>query len=80
MFEKYLQKALSKAEYKLLDNAEWFVSIPGFDGVWASGVNVEETRSELIEVLEDWLLLKLKDNELIPFFESNYAESPKEFA
>ncbi len=69
MFENYLSKVLQKAEYKLLDDGNWFASVPGFEGVWANGKTVEETRNELIEVLEDWLILKLKDNEKVPFFE-----------
>lgn len=80
MFDRYLHKALSRAEYKILENGEWFVSIPNFDGVWASGSNVEETRNELIEVLEEWLLLKLKDNDLIPFFDSLEITEEKELA
>jgi len=78
MFDRYLQKALNRAEYKILENGEWFVSIPGFDGVWANGEHVEETRNELIEVLEEWLLLKLKDNDLIPFFDSLEITEEKE--
>jgi predicted RNase H-like HicB family nuclease len=79
MFDRYLQKALIRADYKVLENGEWFVSIPGFDGVWANGESVEETRNELIEVLEEWLLLKLKDNDLIPFFDSLEITEEKEF-
>ena len=69
MFENYLSKVLQKAEYKLLEDSSWFASVPGFEGVWANGKTVEETRKELIEVLEDWLILKLKDSEKVPFFE-----------
>ena len=69
MFDNYLSKVLQKAEYKLLDDGNWFASVPGFEGVWANGKTVEETRNELIEVIEDWLILKLKDNEKVPFFE-----------
>lgn len=79
MYDRYLQKALIRADYKVLDNGEWFVSIPGFDGVWANGESVEETRNELIEVLEEWLLLKLKDNDLIPFFDSLEITEEREF-
>lgn len=53
------------AKYKQLDDGNWFASISGFDGVWASCETVEETRNELIEVLEEWLVLKFKDNEEI---------------
>ena len=80
MFEKYLQNALNKAEYKLLDTGEWYASIAGYEGVWAEGDSIENTRRELIEVLEEWLILKFKDNDPIPFFDSFEPEIEKEFA
>jgi hypothetical protein len=58
MLLEYTQKALEKAEYKKLDDGTWFAEIPGFEGVWANGNTVEECRTELLEVLEEWLILK----------------------
>jgi predicted RNase H-like HicB family nuclease len=34
--------------------------------VWANGNTVEESRKELISVLEEWLVLKLRDRDPIP--------------
>lgn len=58
--------ALRAARYKTLDDGSWFADIPGFEGVWASGDTVEECRSELREVLEEWLVLKIRDNDPLP--------------
>ncbi|MEK7822127.1 MAG: type II toxin-antitoxin system HicB family antitoxin, partial [Planctomycetota bacterium] len=58
MLVEYIQGALEKAEYKKLDDGSWFAEIPGFEGVWANGKTVEECRKELVEVLEEWLILK----------------------
>jgi len=69
MFLTYIQKALEKAEYKRLDNGTWFAEIPGFEGVWANRGTVEECRQELSEVLEEWLILKLRDGDPIPSLE-----------
>ena len=69
MLFEYIQKALRKAEYKLLDNGTWFAEIPGFEGVWANGQTVEECRMELQEVLEEWLVLKIRDRDPIPEIE-----------
>ncbi len=69
MFQEYVNKMLLKAEYKILEDGNWFASIDGCQGVWASCPTVEATRSELIEVLEEWLVLKLKSHDKIPFFE-----------
>ena len=66
MLIEYTQKALEKAKYKVLENGTWFAEIPGFEGVWANGHTVEQCRKELLEVLEEWLILKLIDNDPIP--------------
>ncbi len=66
MFTEYVQGALEKAEYKKLDDGTWFAEIPGFEGVWANAKSVEECRKELVEVLEEWLVLKLRDEDPIP--------------
>jgi len=69
MLLEYTQKALEKAEYKKLDDGTWFAEIPGFEGVWANGNTVEECRTELLKVLEEWLILKLRDNDPVPEIE-----------
>lgn len=66
MLLEYIQATLEKAEYKQLDNNTWFAEVPGFEGVWANGKTVENCRKELVEVLEDWLLLKLRDGDPVP--------------
>ncbi|HHT9132447.1 MAG TPA: type II toxin-antitoxin system HicB family antitoxin [Candidatus Tripitaka californicus] len=66
MLVEYIQGALEKAEYKKLDDGNWFAEIPGFEGVWADGKTVEECRKELVEVLEEWVILKLRDKDPIP--------------
>ncbi len=66
MLFEYTQKALGKAEYRKLDDETWFAEIPGFEGVWANAKSVEECRRELLEVLDEWLILKLRDRDPIP--------------
>jgi len=66
MIIEYCQKAIEKAEYKKLEDGTWFSEIPGFRGVWANGKSVEECRKELITVLEEWVVLKLRDKDTIP--------------
>ena len=69
MLFEYIQKALRKAEFKLLDNGTWFAEIPGFEGVLANAQPVEECRIELQEVLEEWLVLKIRYRDPIPEIE-----------
>lgn len=66
MILEYCQKAIERAEYKKLDDGSWFAEIPGFQGVWADGDTVERCRNELFTVLEEWLLLKVRDGDIIP--------------
>ena len=69
MLTEYIQKALEKAHYKVLEDGTWFAEIPGFQGVWANANTVEECRHELMEVLEEWLVLKIGDRDPIPEIE-----------
>jgi predicted RNase H-like HicB family nuclease len=66
MLVQYCTEALKQAVYKQLEDASWFVEIPGFQGVWANAESVEATREELFEVLQEWLVLKLKDGDVLP--------------
>lgn len=66
MLVEYIQASIEKAEYKRLEDGSWFADIPGFEGVWANGKTVEECRKEMVEVLEEWILLKIKDKDHIP--------------
>ena len=69
MLQQYIQKALEKAQYKLLEDGTWFAEVPGFQGAWANAKSVEECRQELIEVMEEWLILKIRDRDPIPEIE-----------
>ena len=66
MLIQYIQGALEGAEYKRLEDGTWFAEIPDFEGVWANGQTVEQCRKELMEVLEEWLVLKIRDKDPIP--------------
>ena len=69
MLNEFIVKKLRSARYKLLKDGSYFGAIPGFSGVWANARNLEDCRMELREVLEDWLLLKVRDHERIPGFQ-----------
>jgi len=66
MLSQYMSRALERVTYKQLDDRTWFAEILGFTGVWANAPTVEACRSELLGVLEEWLLLKLHDGDPIP--------------
>jgi predicted RNase H-like HicB family nuclease len=66
MLTEYISAALRRALYKVIEDGSWFAEIPGFEGVWANGATVEGCREELQEVLEEWIILKIRDRDTIP--------------
>jgi len=68
MLSEFIEKKLKMAKYKLLEDSIYFGEIPGLMGVWANAKNLEDCRQKLQEVLEDWLLLKVRDKENVPGF------------
>lgn len=66
MLTDYISQKISQARYKILENKTYFGEIPGPQGVWASEKTLEKCRETLREVLEEWLILKLRDDDPIP--------------
>jgi len=61
MILRYINAAMEKAHYEIIEDAEPFYgSIPGIQGVWATGVTLEACRKELADSLEDWLLFSVR--------------------
>ena len=69
MLLQYVEAAVKKAQYKQLEDKSWFAEISDYPGVWANAATIEDCRTELIEVLEEWILLKTRDHEDIPVIE-----------
>jgi len=68
MLIDYISLKLAQARYKILKDGSFFGEIPGLQGVWASARTLEECRETLREVLEEWIILKLRDGDKIPDF------------
>lgn len=67
MLTKYLQAALDRADYEILEDEEpYYGEISVLPGVWATGKTLEECRRNLSEALEDWLLLSIAKHLPIP--------------
>lgn len=64
----YIGKKLREARYKILKDGMYFGEIPSLKGVWSSAKDLERCRQELGEVLEDWILLKIRARERVPGF------------
>lgn len=72
MLSEYIEKKLRTAKYKLLKDGSYFGAIPELKGVWANAKNLEDCRKELQEVLEDWLLLKIRSGEIVSGFKIRF--------
>ena len=57
---------MAEARYKLLDDGTFFGEIPSCPGVWVNELTLESCREVLQEVLEEWLVLKLREGDLLP--------------
>lgn len=68
MFSKFVEQKFRSARYKILKDGSYFGEIPGFKGVWANAKSLEGCRQELREILEEWLLLKVRHSESVPGF------------
>ena len=66
MLSRYIQEAMKRARYKALPDGTQFGQIPGIAGVWANERTIERCRTVLQEVLEEWLVLKIRDHDAIP--------------
>jgi len=67
MISDYLTAAMRHAKYDILpEDGSYYGEIPECNGVWANASNLEDCRRELEEVLEDWLLIRLRKNLEIP--------------
>jgi predicted RNase H-like HicB family nuclease len=57
---EYIQAALRRACYEILDDRSFYGEIPGFQGVFADAETLEDCREQLREVLEGWIVLGLR--------------------
>ncbi len=66
MLTAYIQAAMRRAHYEILEDGTYYGAIPGFQGVYANTDTLEACRDELQSVLEGWLLLSLDRHLPIP--------------
>jgi predicted RNase H-like HicB family nuclease len=66
MLSRYIHEAMKRARYKTLADGTYFGQIPGLQGVWANEATAERCKEVLQEVLEEWLVLKIRDHDPIP--------------
>ncbi len=67
----YINNMLKKASYEY-DSAtdSWCASVDELPGVYAQGDTVEDVRSELAEVIEEYVFVSLQEGHPLPEFKN----------
>lgn len=67
MIVEYINAALAKAHYEIIQDEEpYYGEISDLPGVYATGKTLEECRKNLAEVIDGWLIIRLRRGMLIP--------------
>ena len=81
MLTKYLEAAMKHAHYEILaDDQTYYGEIPPCRGVYANAPTLEKCRSELAQVLEDWVLFRIYKNLGLPRIDGIKLTVKKEIA
>ena len=81
MIVEYIEAALGKAKYEIIrDEEPYYGEVPGLKGVWATGKTLEECRKNLSEVIEGWIIVRIKKGLPIPPLGRFRIKEPRELS
>ena len=66
MISRYIAEALHRASYDVVDGGLFCATVAGLPGVIATGKTLETCREQLVEVIEEWLLVRVAQGLKIP--------------
>ncbi len=66
MIIQYVDRALHRAHYRLIEDGAFCATVPGLPGVIATGPTVETCRNQLAEVVEGWVLMRVARGLRVP--------------
>lgn len=66
MLTDYIQAAMDRATYEILDDGSFYAEVPGLQGLYANASTLEACRQELKESLEEWIVLGLQMGHTLP--------------
>ena len=66
MLNEYIQAAMKRAQYELMEDGRFFGKIKKLKGLWADGYTLEDCRLNLLDTLEDWLFISIRERMSIP--------------
>lgn len=71
MIVQYIEAALSHARYEIIDDEEpYYGEVPELTGVWATGKTLEECRKNLAEIIDGWIVVRLRRGLPIPLIDN----------
>jgi len=81
MIVEYIEAALARANYEIIrDEEPYYGEVPALKGVWATGKTLEECRKKLAEVIEGWIIIRLKKGLPIPPLGKYRIKEPRELS
>ena len=66
MITRYVEEALRRMKYVRLEDGSYCATVPGLPGVIAVGHRRAECRRQLIEVIEEWILVRVAHGLPVP--------------
>jgi predicted RNase H-like HicB family nuclease len=80
MLIDYIQTAMRRAHYEMMENGRFFGSIAECQGAWGEGETLEQCREELQSALEDWLLIRVRHGLPVPTIDGLDINPQPEYA
>lgn len=73
---QYVENLLRKAEYEYdKETKSWCASVKNLPGAYAQADTIEQTREQLAEVIEDYILVSLREKHHLPGFKKLPAKA-----
>jgi predicted RNase H-like HicB family nuclease len=66
MSRQYVDEALHRASYSVLESNVYCATVTGLRGVIATGTTLGTCRDQLAEIVEEWVLLRVSRGLSIP--------------
>ena len=66
MILAYVQEGLAHARYEHLEDGSYVAEVPELPGVLGTGETLEACRTDLAEVIEEWVLVRVASGLPVP--------------
>ena len=66
MITNYVAAALRRAQYQTVDDGLFCATVPGLRGVIATATTIEGCRTQLAELIEAWILVRVARGLSVP--------------